>query len=89
MQPKVRSALNDYPMDWDRPVLPEISNWVDLGQEPPGFPYFYERCLTGKPKGKDGVNTFKKPTKAFELGLVIDADHWEEILQYIAQKEVQ
>ncbi len=52
------------------------------------MPYFYERCLTGKPKGKDGVNTFKKPTKAFELALVIDPDLWEEITEFVAQTEV-
>ncbi|KAJ6586225.1 hypothetical protein B0H10DRAFT_2198072 [Mycena sp. CBHHK59/15] len=57
-------------------------------KEPSGIPYFYDRCLTGKPKGKDGVNTFKKPTKAFELALVIDADQWEEIGEYLAQREL-
>ncbi|KAJ6568516.1 hypothetical protein B0H19DRAFT_1348962 [Mycena capillaripes] len=87
MHPKICLALNDCPIDWKRIVLPEISNWVDLGQEPPHDPYFYHRCLTGKPKGKDGVATFKKPTKAFELALVIDAEQWEEICQYLAQKD--
>ncbi|KAJ6542437.1 hypothetical protein B0H10DRAFT_2448104 [Mycena sp. CBHHK59/15] len=84
MEPKVRLALNDYQMQWNRVVLRKISTWVDLGQEPSGIPYFYDRCLTGK----DGVNTFKKPTKAFELALVIDADQWEEIGEYLAQREL-
>ncbi|KAJ7473367.1 hypothetical protein FB451DRAFT_1367350 [Mycena latifolia] len=86
MRFKVLSVLHNYPMDWNRLILREISNWVDLAQEPPHVPYFYVRCLTGKPKGKDGVNTFKKPTKAFELALVIDPDHWEEIEQHQAQQ---
>ncbi|KAJ7759726.1 hypothetical protein DFH07DRAFT_772058 [Mycena maculata] len=91
MDPKVHSALGGYRMPWDRIILREISTWVDLAQQPPNDPYFYERCLTGKPKGKDGAKTFKKPTKPFELALVIDADHWDEILEHLAdsEKEIQ
>ncbi|KAJ6459611.1 hypothetical protein C8R45DRAFT_1109479 [Mycena sanguinolenta] len=59
-------------MDWGRAVLREIAHRVDLGEEPPHDPYFHERCITGKPKGKDGVKTFKKPSKAFELALLDD-----------------
>ncbi|KAJ7711406.1 hypothetical protein B0H16DRAFT_1745226 [Mycena metata] len=88
MHPNICLALNDCPIDWKRIVLREVSNWVDLGREPPHDPYFYHRCLTGKPKGKDGVATFKKPTKAFELALVIDAEQREEICQYLAQKDL-
>ncbi|KAJ7480476.1 hypothetical protein B0H11DRAFT_2420684 [Mycena galericulata] len=42
----------------------------------------------GSPKGKDGVNTFKKPTKAFELALVIDPYLWEEITEFVTQTEL-
>ncbi|KAJ7019182.1 hypothetical protein C8F04DRAFT_1198004 [Mycena alexandri] len=78
MHPKICLALNDCPIDWKHIVLREISSWVNLCQEPPHKTYFYHRCLTGKPKGKDGVATFKKPTKAFELALVIGAEQCEE-----------
>ncbi|KAJ7077313.1 hypothetical protein B0H15DRAFT_805289 [Mycena belliarum] len=88
MYPKTRLALHDFPVDWSRLVLREIANWVDIGQESPNTPYFYSRCLTGKPKSKDGVPTFKKPTKPFELALVIDADYWGEIEEYEAQREL-
>ncbi|KAJ7833709.1 hypothetical protein B0H14DRAFT_2591316 [Mycena olivaceomarginata] len=56
--------------------------------EPPHVPYFYARCLTVKPRGKDGAPTFKKPTKPFELGLYIDFDQWEGIERYLTQKEI-
>ncbi|KAJ6466160.1 hypothetical protein C8R47DRAFT_1235093 [Mycena vitilis] len=87
MAPKVLVALKSFPMPWERIILREISTWVDLGQQPPDLPYFYDRCITGKPKGKDGAKTFKKPTKAFELALVIDSDLWEEISLYLADPE--
>ncbi|KAJ7443392.1 hypothetical protein B0H11DRAFT_2092188 [Mycena galericulata] len=88
MDSKTRLALKNYPIKWESVVLREISNWVDLAQENQHMPYFYERCLTGKPKGKDGINTFKKPTKAFELALVINPDLWEEITEFVAQTEL-
>ncbi|KAJ7033522.1 hypothetical protein C8F04DRAFT_1353694 [Mycena alexandri] len=87
MHPKICPALNDCSIDWKCIVLREISDWVNLCQEPPHKTYFYHRCLTGKLTGKDGVITFKKPTKAFELALVIDAEQSEEICQYLAQKD--
>ncbi|KAJ7773762.1 hypothetical protein B0H14DRAFT_2632142 [Mycena olivaceomarginata] len=58
METKIRQALKGY----------------SLLFEAPHIPYFYARGLTGKPKGKDGVNSFKKPAKAYELALVIDPD---------------
>ncbi|KAJ6632297.1 hypothetical protein B0H10DRAFT_2206670 [Mycena sp. CBHHK59/15] len=88
IEPKVLVALRGYQMPWERIVLWEISTWVDLAQQPPDIPYFYERCITGKPKGKDNAKTFKKPAKAFELALVIDPDHWEEISEYLADNEL-
>ncbi|KAJ7797160.1 hypothetical protein B0H14DRAFT_3548763 [Mycena olivaceomarginata] len=88
MEAKIFSALEGFPINWDRIVLREISNSVDLSREPPHVPYFYARCLTSKPRGKDGVPTFKKPTKPFELGLYIDFDQWEGIERYLTQKEI-
>jgi hypothetical protein len=88
IDPKIQSALSNYQMDWDHIILRETSSCVDLAQEPPNIPYFYKRCLTGKSKGKDGVNTFKKPTKPFELALVIDPDQWEEVMLHLSQQEV-
>ncbi|KAJ7790094.1 hypothetical protein B0H14DRAFT_2626350 [Mycena olivaceomarginata] len=88
MEAKIFSALEGFPINWDRIVLREISNSVDLSCEPPHVPYFYARCLTVKPRGKDGAPTFKKPTKPFELGLYIDFDQWEGIERYLTQKEI-
>ncbi|KAJ7116196.1 hypothetical protein C8R43DRAFT_1154884 [Mycena crocata] len=88
MEEKVQVALKDYPMDWSRLILREIKDWVDLAHEP-HVPYFYRRCLTGKPKGKDATKTFKAPGKPFELAFIIDPDHWEEISQYMAEKELE
>ncbi|KAJ7847054.1 hypothetical protein B0H13DRAFT_1907471 [Mycena leptocephala] len=64
METKIRQALKGY----------------SLLFEAPHIPYFYTRGLTGKPKGKDGVNSFKKPAKAYELALVIDPDEWDVII---------
>ncbi|KAJ7818304.1 hypothetical protein B0H14DRAFT_2601343 [Mycena olivaceomarginata] len=88
METKIFSALEGFAINWDRIVLREISNSVDLSREPPHVPCFYARCLTGKPRGKDGAPTFKKPTKPFELGLYIDFDQWEGIERYLTQKEI-
>jgi hypothetical protein len=46
MEAKIFSALEGFPINWNRIVLREISNSVDLSREPPHIPYFYARCLT-------------------------------------------
>ncbi|KAJ7798127.1 hypothetical protein B0H14DRAFT_2572667 [Mycena olivaceomarginata] len=84
MEAKIFSALEGFPINWDRIVLREISNFTRASP----LPYFMRVALTGKPRGKDGAPTFKKPTKPFELGLYIDFDQWEGIERYLTQKEI-
>ncbi|KAJ7086293.1 hypothetical protein C8R43DRAFT_1142416 [Mycena crocata] len=85
---RVHSSLKGFPIQWGQLPLREVAHWIDLGQEPSDIPYFLQRCLKGKAKGKDGVPTFKKPTRDFDLALVIDSDYWDEIIQYLNEVEM-
>ncbi|KAK6966714.1 hypothetical protein R3P38DRAFT_2419805, partial [Favolaschia claudopus] len=87
MEPKLTAALGGLRIDWTRVPLREISNWVDLCYQAVDVPYFHARCMSGKPKGKETAPTFKKPAKPFELAFVIDAEHWAEIEQRLADEE--
>ncbi|KAJ6613358.1 hypothetical protein B0H10DRAFT_2273863 [Mycena sp. CBHHK59/15] len=84
---KLVLVMKGYPFNWKRVVVREIGNWVDLAKQNPYAPYFYQRCMTGRPKGKNGSPTFKKPLKAFEIALIIDPEQWADALRFVAEME--
>ncbi|KAJ7750708.1 hypothetical protein DFH07DRAFT_961305 [Mycena maculata] len=91
MRPKLASATKGFEFGWHLLKVREVAGWVDLSEENPHQPYFYERCLVNpSSKAKDKGRVFKKPRSPFILALVIGSDQWDNYLDFAeAEKEGQ
>ncbi|KAJ7729285.1 hypothetical protein B0H14DRAFT_3169237 [Mycena olivaceomarginata] len=85
MQPKLSEATHGFDFGRSRPVIRDVVRWINLADESPNTPWFYERCLvTSSSKSKDKGRIFKRPKTSFAVALVLSAGQWEEYLAYHA-----
>ncbi|KAJ7827345.1 hypothetical protein B0H14DRAFT_3720876 [Mycena olivaceomarginata] len=83
MQPKLSEATHGFDFGRSRPVIRDVVRWINLADESPNTPWFYERCLvTSSSKSKDKGRIFKCPKTSFAVALVLSAGQWEEYLAY-------
>jgi hypothetical protein len=89
MQPKLSEATHRFDFGRSRPVIRDVVRWINLADESPNTPWFYERCLiTSSSKSKDKGRIFKRPKTSFAVALVLSAGQWEEYLAYHASIDV-
>lgn len=89
MEGKLTRATQGFPWNWGRMVYRDVAGWVDLSGESPDHPYYYERCLVNSSgKSKDKGRTFKRPKNPFLVAAVIDAEQWDEYLEFSANLDV-
>ncbi|KAJ7832142.1 hypothetical protein B0H14DRAFT_3142965 [Mycena olivaceomarginata] len=85
MQPKLSEATHGFNFGRSRPVIRDVVRWINLADESPNTPWFYEQCLvTSSSKSKDKGRIFKRPKTSFAVALVLSAGQWEEYLAYHA-----
>ncbi|KAJ7841524.1 hypothetical protein B0H14DRAFT_3457471 [Mycena olivaceomarginata] len=85
MQPKLSEATHGFDFGRSRPVIRDVVRWINLADESPNTPWFYEQCLvTSSSKSKDKGRIFKCPKTSFAVALVLSAGQWEEYLAYHA-----
>ncbi|KAJ7795511.1 hypothetical protein B0H14DRAFT_3495846 [Mycena olivaceomarginata] len=88
MVPKLREATHGYNFDQSRFVIRDVSSWINLAEENPSSPWFYNKCL-GAPntKSKDKTPVFKRPRTSFIVALVLSVAEWDRYLDFAATIE--
>ena len=88
IMPRLLKYLLGFPLDPETLTIRDLNRWVNLDNKDPHASYFYDKSLV-KPsaKSKEKGMVFKKP-KPFHIGVVIPADDWEEITEYMTKRQV-
>ncbi|KAJ7925771.1 hypothetical protein B0H13DRAFT_1862856 [Mycena leptocephala] len=81
MAPKLLEAPR-YNFNQARFTIRDVVRWVNLADESPNTPWFYDRCLvSSSAKSKDKTRVFKRPKNPLTVALVLDAEEWETYLE--------
>ncbi|KAF8192406.1 hypothetical protein K438DRAFT_1762403 [Mycena galopus ATCC 62051] len=90
MVPKLREVTHGYNFDPSRFVIRDVTRWINLGEESPANPWFYNKCLqASNTKDKDKTRVFKRLNTSFAVALVLSASEWDGYLDYVATMETQ
>lgn len=89
MKPKLIDATQGFQFDWDRLIVRDVAGWINLAEEAPYHPYFYDRCLSSSStKAKDKTRVFKRPKNPFIFALVIGARQWDRYIDWEIKLDV-
>jgi hypothetical protein len=81
MAPKLLEATR-YNFNQAQFTIRDVVRWVNLADESPNTPWFYDRCLvSSSAKSKDKTQVFKRPKTPLTVALVLDAEEWETYLE--------
>ena len=88
--PLLEAEYQGFPFDADRFVMRDLQNWMNLENNGLEYSPFYERCFVRSSSKKlEGVKVFKKPTKAFQVALVLRVSDWEKVAEWDLKRQVK